>query len=375
MYKKQPSIFSNTLRKNQVYYFVAVFVALGTAALLYTQALTPSSVNTVLEAESGVLAGPAKLVNDQDNDHVTLFDQAVSENKCAGASPLLGAAQSMRCIHYDEFLGTELDRSKWGVADKYSWWSYNATQDRHTAWALERNVTVSDGMLRLTAKREAYQGHNGITDWTTGEIASHSRSFNDALDGADVYFKFKYGYVESRLKIPPGRGFMPAFWLVNNEGEPFSEYEIVEFIHDGNEAGRLNHPNHFRRNPNDPLDERFSSPGGNYNLDYGVDLTADYHTYGLMWQPDQVAWYFDGRLVKKLTASPDLIEWYGPDGSVVNRVADQQAALAISDSNMTLWYNLYVGWDHDCSCGYNAGPDATTPSPSVMSVDYIRVWQ
>ena len=47
----------------------------------------------------------------------------------------------------DEFEGKELDRSKWVVG--MDWW-----KGRQPAWFSEKNVTVSDGKLNLTMRKE-----------------------------------------------------------------------------------------------------------------------------------------------------------------------------------------------------------------------------
>jgi beta-glucanase (GH16 family) len=38
------------------------------------------------------------------------------------------------------------------------------------------------------------------------------------------------------------------------------------------------------------------------NENVGIDPTADFHTYGGLWIPDHVAWYFDGQLLGFSTA-------------------------------------------------------------------------
>ena len=47
----------------------------------------------------------------------------------------------------DEFEGKELDRSKWTVG--MSWW-----RGRQPAFFSDKNVTVSDGKLQLTMRKE-----------------------------------------------------------------------------------------------------------------------------------------------------------------------------------------------------------------------------
>ena len=85
-------------------------------------------------------------------------------------------------------------------------------------------------------------------------------------------------------------------------------------------------------------------PGHFY--DSPTDLTQDYHTYAVDWQPDHIAWFIDGK--------------------EVFRASDPQY---ITKQPMYLVMNLDVGGD------WAGHPDSTTPAQSNWNIDYIRVWQ
>ncbi len=76
--------------------------------------------------------------------------------------PAFMSAQNWQVVWHDEFEGESLDEEKWsgseyGLTD----WGNNELQ-----YYREQNVTVSDGMLHITAKRESYNGKS----YTSGRI-------------------------------------------------------------------------------------------------------------------------------------------------------------------------------------------------------------
>jgi beta-glucanase (GH16 family) len=76
----------------------------------------------------------------------------------------------------------------------------------------------------------------------------------------------------------------------------------------------------------------------------GTDFTADFHTFAVDWRADGIAWYVDGIERHRWQGNGDL----GP---------------------MYIILNLAIGghWD--------GGTDATTPLPSAMEIDYVRVYR
>lgn len=150
-------------------------------------------------------------------------------------------------------------------------------------------------------------------------------------------FKFTYGYIETRAKFTHGRGYWPAFWLLNAyyvDASP--EIDIMEFI--GHNQDVVYHTYHyFDSEGNLRSTKSFPVPG--------TDYTADFHTYGVEWMPGTLIFYIDG------------IETY--------RIVDAN----VSQQEMYVIANQAVG-------GWWAGsPDATTPLPGEFLLDYIRVYQ
>jgi len=108
---------------------------------------------------------------------------------------------------------------------------------------------------------------------------------------------FLYGYIEARIKMPKGSGNWPAFWMLGTNmatiGWPNSgEIDIAEGF--GNAKTRASSAIHYSSNGSGCCD--------NHLLDYirydiGQDYSADFHTYGLGWLPNEVNFYVDRKLI------------------------------------------------------------------------------
>lgn len=78
-------------------------------------------------------------------------------------------------------------------------WDYR-TDSKHWSTQKAENVEVKDGFLYLNLKKEKSQGK----DYTGSGLISKA--------------KFKYGYYESKLKVPSGAGWHTSFWLMTHDG-------------------------------------------------------------------------------------------------------------------------------------------------------------
>lgn len=158
-------------------------------------------------------------------------------------------------------------------------------------------------------------------------------------------FRFKYGRVEARARMPAGQGLWSAFWLLNayyKQDQPEDpEIDIIEAI--GDQVTTANHAYHYRTD---------ADGSGFYNQQSSTEMRAEisdfsqnFHTYRVDWEEGRIVWYVDD------------VE--------TGRVEGDQ----VSDEQMYLLANLAVG-------GSFPGPaDNTTPFPARFEIDYIRVYQ
>lgn len=181
---------------------------------------------------------------------------------------------------------------------------------------------VSNGVLTLTAApaSDAIKPYINNYDYTSGMLSSQ------------FSFSQTYGYFEMSAKLPAGQGLWPAFWLLPTNGSWRPEIDIMEVL--GSDTRSLWQFSH----PTDNAYDRFFN-------NQVPDMSAGFHRYGVDWQPDKVTFYFDGQVMGVAPTAPDM---HGP---------------------MYIITNLAIG-------GSWAGPpDASTPFPAQMQIDYIRVYQ
>jgi beta-glucanase (GH16 family) len=228
----------------------------------------------------------------------------------------------MHLAFADEFNGPSLS-STWQTC----WW-YSlggcSNGDQEAEWYAPSNVTVANGQLSLTALRQTVPGRQMTTglprtyQYTSGMVTSYGN------------FSFDYGYVEWRAQLPSGQGLWPALWLMpaNNTWPP--EIDALETV--GSQP--------------DVACWTYIQPNGAHSASYRdiPALSSGWHTFGVDWEPGVITWYVDG-------------------------VAEFTTTSAVTSTPMYLVMDLAVG-------GTWAGlPNATTPFPSTLGIDYVRVWQ
>jgi hypothetical protein len=258
----------------------------------------------------------------------------------AEASALPIDVSKLRLTWSDEFDGP-LDVSAWGSAP-------GAVPTRwiaHTPWAGDFGearfadpragfpFTIEAGVLRIEARASSVADTGkSKRRWSSGLLASadpRGRGFGQA-----------YGYFEVRAKLPKGAGVWPAFWLATQRDfkDPKAaldgRIEIDVLEHYGHNAAAYHAALHvWSPKPHRAVTEKIAVPKG--------VLSAGFHTYGVKVEPRAITFYFDRRPVWN---TPTPAEHKYPLIVLVN--------LALGG-----------GWPID-----------TTPNPSFMYVDYVRVY-
>ncbi|MDQ3898297.1 MAG: family 16 glycosylhydrolase [Actinomycetota bacterium] len=267
---------------------------------------------------------------------VTVAAAAVTVDLVGAASPAsaavlpVGSSGGANLVFSDEFDGTSLNTAKWHTC---SWWS-TTTCSIETNKELElytkNNVSVANGVLKLQARRETATAWNGKTyNYTSGMISSGGRS-GEIAPG----FTFTYGYMEARVKVPRGQGLWPAFWTLPADYSWPPEIDAMEIL--GHQPDTTFMHYHY----NDASGAH-QGPGKSWT---GPDFSADWHTFGVDWQPGSLVWYVDG-----------VERWRFTDPSVTSKAS-------------YLVLNLAVGGT------WPGSPDASTVFPSDYLVDYVRVF-
>ncbi len=260
-------------------------------------------------------------------------------------------AVDYQLVWSDEFDGTSLSMDNWRYETGYgdNGWGNNE-------WQLytdnSANVAVENGNLRISAQCSNPPNNCGQR--------------NDTITSARINtlnkFTFKYGKVEARIKPPVGKGVWSAFWMLGKKfpftGWPFSgEVDIVEIF-----TGQSNEfTTHFTlhwcdENNQDPSDLGSCFPtnkGWTYvsqaRADFSTSLGDDFHVFSAEWNEEAIVGKIDGIPYFYLAIDPATMSEFLEEFFMILNVA----------------------------IGGNLGgaPNATTPWPQTMLVDYVKVYQ
>ncbi|MFZ0276071.1 MAG: family 16 glycosylhydrolase [Candidatus Sulfotelmatobacter sp.] len=170
-------------------------------------------------------------------------------------------------------------------------------------------------------------------------------------------FSFQYGRIEFRAQVPEAQGFWPADWLLGNNIATINwpacgEQDVLERVNaagtpDWNEASI--HGTGFTGGTG--LGTTYYFPNGG--------TASTFHTYGMIWSPGSVSYYVDDSTHPYVTYTPASLSPLN-DGAVWPFDAGQSNFIIL---------NLAIGGD------YPGPPNSSTPFPSEMLVDYVRVYK
>jgi beta-glucanase (GH16 family) len=192
--------------------------------------------------------------------------------------------------------------------------------------------------IRLNSNTTPYSG-----SWTSARLSTNGLR------------SFQYGRVESRMSLPVGSGIWPAFWaLGSNIGSAgWPKCGEADYMENVPASGGLG-PDAIRSTLH------ADSPAGAYDLgrkftSSGADVTG-MHAYGAIWSPGMIQFYVD---------DPAKVFFVATASDLEN---GQEWAF---EHPFFLILNLAIG-------GVKSWPgpsDATTDSPAVMTVDYVRIYK
>ena len=238
----------------------------------------------------------------------------------------------------DEFDGTSVESARWafdiGTGTQYglTGWGNNELQYYTNR---SQNASVSNGTLKITALKESYGG----------------QSYTSARLKTQGLFSQAGGRFEIRAALPTGQGFWPAIWMMpasDTYGGWAASGEIDIMEARGQQPDRVNGAIHYGGTwPSNTWSESTRVlPAG--------QTISSFHTYALEWD----------------TAATPAIRWYVDDVLYATKTlwwSSGAAYPAPFDKPFYMLLNLAVGGN------YVGSPNGSTPFPSTMQVDYVRV--
>lgn len=267
--------------------------------------------------------------------------QSVSSSESQSGSTSSSSSYEYRTdktlLWHDEFEGNSINQNKWAfdIGNGTDGWGNWEKQ-----YYLKENATVSDGTLKITAKKESYGG----CSYTSAKLKTLGK-----LD-------FTYGYVEARIKLPAISGTWPAFWMLpssslNGKGWPWSgEIDIME--NKGNQSNIVSSTLHSAGDANQTYSHYATKE---YTTSSSV---ANWHTYAVDWRNKQISFYVDDILFQTVTQDMWRSSNYNGynDGEPFNK-------------KFYIILNLAIGGQFISQ----ALPDDSL-MPASMEVDYVRVY-
>ena len=270
----------------------------------------------------------------------------------------------------DEFDGTALDGANWQTSLRGGDETFINGEQQYFVHTLETPAVAydpfsfADDALTITAVRTTPEQRAQLPDGCNQadpvlqNMAGRERCefLSGALSSHDR-MQFVYGYVEGRIKASDVSGALSSFYLLNRypgENNPETgsyqyhapEIDILEYLGEnpfGDEDAFQTY--HFGDVSYPDYDVERSSPTLNHENEDGTLYSDDFHTFGVLWEPQLVIWYIDGVEIRRLT---------GPQ---------------ISRQPMNIVNYLVAG------SGWAPEPDENDQTPIQMEIDYIRVYQ
>jgi beta-glucanase (GH16 family) len=248
----------------------------------------------------------------------------------------------------DEMTSPVLDTSKWWTRYIYEGGMLDTLNDERQLFRENDNHVMTGNTLDLTARVKPTT--NPRFQYESGMVRSKPT--------------FKYGYFETRVKMPGGLGVWPAFWLNSDSdangktGWP-PEIDIFEFVNNGKEDRidmiHLAVQSKPKKGEPSPWMAGVLNSDPKYSKGYyyaPFNFPDDYHVYAALWgSDDTLEIRIDGKSIVKYK-----YKWVYGDGKEA--------------PNAHVLLNLSIG-------GQWAGRHGIDDSafPQAMSVDYVRVYQ
>ncbi len=272
-------------------------------------------------------------------------------------------AGTWKLVWHDEFNGSVIDNTKW-----HTFWpdwpcycdgslnsrTFNGAPNAPQGTIYEdNNISVSNGIAKIKIENESATWKGVTTNFTGGVL--HSK------------INFYYGRFEARVKIPNGKGFWPAFWLFGGSGNGSgTEIDMFEFF--GN-SRTVHHQGVINWINTMVSPQQLEMWDGAYTSNQ--DMSLAFHTYVAEWEPYFITFYTDGIQKARFPRLDNVL------GQSIN--ACTPAAGYYYDNVAFPTYNYYTNlilsvsadWENNTA----RNPDASTPFPGVMEIDFVRIYQ
>jgi beta-glucanase (GH16 family) len=208
----------------------------------------------------------------------------------------------LKLLWADEFNGKKgsLPSAKnweYDIGNGYGWG--NAELQYYTKKAANIS-TDGKGKLVISANRISdAQGNQTDNSNATTQILNScwECQFTSAKIKSSKKVQFQYGRLEARMKVAPGEGTWPAFWMLGADlldGNPWPECGEIDIV-----ETRGVEPSLVSAVLHGPGYGKGPGVGGSYQSP--TPVSDDFHVYAIEWKKNRIDFYFNDRLISSET--------------------------------------------------------------------------
>lgn len=257
-------------------------------------------------------------------------------------APAQGASKvTYKLLWSDEFSG------KAGLGPDSKNWTYdtmvgpNSEKEYYTT---KRANTQRDGKGHLLITANLITETDPLYDYCLPDLTDTCWYSSGRIKTAGRV-SFKYGKIEARMKMPAGQGTWPAFWMLGqdlNRGGTWPDCGEIDIVETQGAQ-----PNVVFGTAHGPGYSAGQAIGNIFV--HSKPVTDGWHTYSVIWKPNRIEWYFDGKLYHTL------------------KPADTLGNLWVFNQEFFVILNLAMG-------GTFAGEIDPTVKQAKLYVDYVRAY-
>ena len=218
----------------------------------------------------------------------------------------------------DEFNGTELDPNRWQT--RLTWGDgkiingeqqYFVNSLDRPDWGYQPFTFTGESMIinAIPIPDNLRQNLPPVCDEVDPSGLDRCEFLSGALSTHDR-FQFIYGYTEGRFKVSGTPGALSSFYLYHRYAGTGTNYhapeiDIIEYLGENPFGDEDAFQTYHFGDPNTRITR--SAPTMSYKKPGGGTYADDneWHTFGVLWEPQLVIWYIDGLEVKRL-AGPQV---------------------------------------------------------------------
>ncbi|HEX3047651.1 MAG TPA: glycoside hydrolase family 16 protein [Bacillota bacterium] len=227
----------------------------------------------------------------------------------------------------DDFDGMRLNQAKWGAVDRGGGYNDYSSYQRESPAISRKNVTVKDGYLILTSKRE---------DWIGEDIFHPGQTIAGQYTSSlvETNYNYPFGRFEIRAKLPAGPGLLPYASLYPDDEDPSQGILIVGML--GADPHTL-----YVNNSWGTAQLPFSLQEDTGSRIYAPDYSAGFHVFAVEWEPRSIRWYVDGVKIDQTNRSIPGIPLSLKLGTSIDGATANYSKNAPPKAFMVDWVRVY----------------------------------